>query len=155
MLDKSWAFTRTGPLMLRILETLFYIIISNTQQIIYGAMLFSMYQNAGIVSIFYPMSVFGYAMLEETRPPATYWNLVRKYTTVLLFFKFICNLSILEPYINAEEVKYMTTYLKIGIYDYSNMWHLIMYMSPEIIIICFIMLNEIKLKLIGLFDKIE
>jgi len=155
MLDKSWAFTRTGPLMLRILETLFYIIISNTQQIIYGAMLFSMYQNAGIVSIFYPMSVFGYAMLEETRPPATYWNLVRKYTTVLLFFKFICNLAILEPYINADEVKYMTTYLKIGIYDYSNMWHLIMYMSPEIIIICFIMLNEIKLKLIGLFDKIE
>jgi len=114
-----------------------------------------MYQNAGIVSIFYPMSVFGYAMLEETRPPATYWNLVRKYTTVLLFFKFICNLAILEPYINDKDFKYMTTYLKIGIYDYSNMWHLVMYMSPEIIIICFIMLNEIKLKLIGLFDKIE
>jgi len=29
-LDKSWAFTRTGPLMLRLLETCFYIVISNT-----------------------------------------------------------------------------------------------------------------------------
>lgn len=94
-------------------------------------------------------------MLEETRPHSGYWNLVRTYTTILLFFKFICNLSILEPFINDPTVKLYTVYLKIGIYDYSNMWHLIAYMSPEIIIICFIMSNEIKLKLIGLYHNIE
>jgi len=154
-LDKSWAFTRTWPLFLRITETFFYIIISNTQNFIYFAMIFSMYQNAGIVSIFYPISVFGYAMLEETRPHSDYWNLVRTYTTFLLFFKFICNLAILEPYLESKEFLYVTSYLKVGLYDYSNMWHLTMYMSPEIIIICFIMLNEIKLKLIGLYHNIE
>lgn len=155
MLEKSWAFTRTGPMMLRLLETFFYIIISNTQGFIYFSMIYSMYQNAGIVSIFYPMSVFGYAMLFETRPHSSYWNTVRTYTTFLLFFKFICNLSILEPVINDIAFKKMTTYLKIGLYDYANMWHLIMYMSPEILIICFIMLNEIKLKLLGLYHNIE
>lgn len=154
-LDKSWAFTRTGPLMLRLLETYFYILISNTQIFIYLSMIFSMYQNAGIVSIFYPISVFGYAMLEETRPHSDYWNTVRTYTTILLLFKFICNLAILEPYLESESFLLTTSYLKIGLYDYTNMWHIILYMSPEIIIICFIMLNEIKLKLIGLYTNIE
>jgi len=114
-----------------------------------------MYQNAGIVSVFYPMSVFGYAMLEETRPHSEYWNTIRSYTTVLLFFKFVCNLAILEPYLDSPSFLLMTSYLKIGLYDYSNIWHLTLYMSPEIIIICFIMLNEIKLKLIGLYYNIE
>jgi len=114
-----------------------------------------MYQNAGIISIFYPISVFGYAMLEETRPHSTYWNTVRTYTTILLFFKFICNLAILEPIIESKSFKTTTTYLKVGLYDYTNMWHIIMYMAPEILIICMIMLNEIKLKLIGLYHNIE
>jgi hypothetical protein len=118
-------------------------------------MIFSMYQNAGIVSIFYPIAVFGFAMLEETRPRHDFWNLVRTYTTVLLFFKFICNLSILEPILDSEAFLLYSAYLKIGLYDYTNMWHLTMYMSPEILIICFIMLNEIKLKLMGLFYTIE
>jgi hypothetical protein len=114
-----------------------------------------MYQNAGIVSIFYPISVFGYALLEETRPHSDYWNTVRNYTTFLLFFKFVANLAILEPYMESRSFKMTTTYLKVGLYDYTNMWHIIMYMYPEILIICMIMLNEIKLKLIGLYYEIE
>jgi hypothetical protein len=104
--------------MLRILETLFYIVISNTQNFIYVAMIFSMYQNAGIVSIFYPISVFGYAMLEETRPHSSYWNTVRSYTTVLLFFKFVCNLSILAPYLESKSWLLFASYMKVGLYDY-------------------------------------
>lgn len=49
-------------------------IISNTMNTAYFAMVFSLFTNAGIVSIVYPFLVFGYALLEETRPSQKFWN---------------------------------------------------------------------------------
>ena len=118
-------------------------------------MLLSMFQNAGIISIFYPIAVFGYALMEETRPRNSFWNLVRAYTTVLLFFKFVMNLSMLEEYMAGDDFLYWESLLKIGIYDYTELKDLIQYMMPEILIISLIMLNEIKLKLLGLYFEIE
>ena len=154
-MHKSWDFTRTRPMLMKLVETSFYIGISQTQNFIYASMIFSMYQNAGIISLIYPISVFGYAMLEETRPRKEFWNFVRVYTTGVLFFKFIMNLSIMEQYMESEAFTYWTALLKIGIYDYPRLIDLTMYMAPEILIISFIMLNEIKLKLLGLFHEIE
>ena len=45
--------------------------------------------------------------------------------------------------------------MKLGIYDYGDLSDLVWYMIPEILIITFIMLNEIKLKLSGLYYQIE
>jgi hypothetical protein len=114
-----------------------------------------MYQNAGIISVAYPIMVFGYAMLEETRPRKEFWNIVRVYTTIVMFFKFIMNLSYMEEMMQGDAFIYWTALLKIGIYDYPDLFDLTMYMAPEILIISFIMLNEIKLKLLGLFHEIE
>lgn len=67
-LKMSWDFTRTLPLMLHLIETFFYILISQSQSLIYLFMITSMYMNAGIISIPYPIAVFGWAILEEKRP---------------------------------------------------------------------------------------
>lgn len=48
-------------------------------------------------------------------------------------------------------VKY-SAYIKIGIYDFKDLGNLVLYMMPEILILCFLMLHEIKLQLIGLYD---
>lgn len=154
---KSWEFTRTGAILMRLVETFFYIMISQTQNIIYMSMIFSMYQNAGIISLPYPLSVFGYAMLEETRPRKEFWRYVRWYTTVILFFKFSMNLSLVEEFTENGDnnFTYFKTLVKIGVYDYKNIMDMTFYMMPEILIICFIMLNEIKLKLLGLYYEIE
>jgi len=93
---KTWEFTRTFPMMIRMIETFFYILISQTQTLIYFSMILSMYMNAGIISLIYPIAVFGYALLEETRPRKEFWSFIRVYTTVLLIFKFLMNLSIFE-----------------------------------------------------------
>jgi hypothetical protein len=45
--------------------------------------------------------------------------------------------------------------LKLGIYNYENLWWLIVYMIPEILILTLIMLNEIHLRLIGLYYRDE
>jgi hypothetical protein len=62
----TWEFTRPWSMVYHYIETFFYIIISQSSNITYFAMIMSMYQNAGIISIFYPIAVFGYAMLEES-----------------------------------------------------------------------------------------
>ena len=61
------------------------------------------------------------------------------------------NLSIWESFLENDSVKFYLSLLKIGIYDYESFSSLFFYMVPEILIICFIKLNEIKLKLLGMY----
>lgn len=42
-------------------------------------------------------------------------------------------------------------YLKIGLYDKKGLYEILRYMSPEIFILTFLMLNDIQLRLIGLY----
>ena len=44
---------------------------------------------------------------------------------------------------------------KIGLIDYIDLFKLTMYMLPEVMIISLVMLNEIALKLNGLYYEIE
>lgn len=152
---RTWGFTRPWSMMFKLIETWFYMIVSNTQNLIYLCMIFSMFENAGLISLVYPVAVFGYALLEETRPRKEFWNFARLYTTVLLFFKFLVNLSVFGDFMSQPAFLEVTGYLKPGIYDFDSLPRLVVYMLPEILIICFIMLNEIHLKLIGLFYDIE
>ena len=118
-------------------------------------MILSMYINAGMISVIYPIAVFGYALIEETRPRKEFWIFIRTYTSFLLVFKFIVNLSILGPVMDTNLFIFLQGYLKIGIFDYDDLGPLIMYMTPEILILVFLMLHEIHLKLIGLYYLIE
>ena len=150
-LQKTWEFTRGGPLVLRFIETFFYILISNTQNIIYLSMIYSMYENAGIISLFYPIMVFGFAALEEVGPTGSFWDTVRRYTVVLTIFKFVLNIEWFGEWLRTPTVVRYVALLKIGIYDYDKLSDLFAYMLPEILIITFLMLNEIKMKLLGVY----
>lgn len=110
-----------------------------------------MYSNAGLISLPYPIAVFGYALLEENRPRKEFWDYVRIYTIFVLFLKFAMNLSIFEATLQSESYKLWSAYLQIGIYDYPTLIEIVGYMIPEIMIISFIMLNEIYLNLVGLY----
>ena len=46
-------------------------------------------------------------------------------------------------------------YLKLGFHDYDDVFDRFLYFSPEILITALIMLNEIRLKLYGLYYVIE
>ena len=99
--------------------------------------------------------MFGYALLEETRPKIGYWDFIFQYTIVLLSIKFVINLSVLGKILNNPTFLLVNAYMKIGIYDHSNSWATIVYMLPEIIILALCILNNIKLKLIGLYYRVE
>jgi len=91
-MKKTWEYTRTYSMFWRYIETLFYILISNTENFTYFAMLLSMYTNAGLITFFYPMSLFGYALLNEVRPSYKYWRIILTYSIIILTIKFSCSL---------------------------------------------------------------
>lgn len=95
--------------------------------------------------------VFGYALLEEVRPKKEFWTVVRFYTIIILMFKFTLNMTMFADFLQSDGFKKYSGFIKIGIYDYKEMDKLVVYMMPEILIICAIILNEIKLKLISLY----
>jgi hypothetical protein len=86
-MPKTWEFTRPAAMVLRFVETLVYICVSNSHNLVYLAMILSAFTNAGLLSLFYPIMVFGSGMLAETRPRKEFWDLIRNYNTFLLVVK--------------------------------------------------------------------
>jgi hypothetical protein len=154
-LPNSWKFTRPFSMVFKLIETLFYIVISNTHNLIYFCCIFSMYQNAGLIGLVYPFSIFGFALLEETRPRKEFWIFLMNYTIVLMTLKFILNLSIFGDILGSETFLLFNGYLKFGFYDYDNFGDLFLYMLPEILILALIIVNEIHQRLIGLYYVTE
>jgi hypothetical protein len=98
-MQRTYAFIGTCSILMKNLETLFYILISNTDNLIYLSMIYSMFQNSGIISLIYPFMIFGYALLEETRPHRHFWDFCRIYTIILLSAKFTMNLSVFGEFL--------------------------------------------------------
>ena len=68
---------------------LFHIIVSNTVFIWYIIMITAHIMNGSFISMFYPFSIFIYALLEERRPKKKYWIVVIYYSAITLVLKFI------------------------------------------------------------------
>lgn len=49
----------------------------------------------------------------------------------------------------------MAGWIKLGLYSYKNWTSSILYMIPEILILTFLMLNDVYLRMIGLFFQTE
>ena len=197
---RSWEFTRTCSMIQRISYTLFLIMISKMQYIIYICMIFSTFENAGLITITYPFMIFGFALLEETRPTPRFWSFLKIWTTGVLFIKFFYNIRWEDIYENAHHValsahtgkattvagaiadkglgvavswlhdiiknvnhkvvdkSVLLGYLKLGLYRYDKpgeLTDLVLYILPEVAILCFLMINSIYLRLIGYKNKSE
>ena len=118
-------------------------------------MVYSMYTNAGLVTLFYPIAVFGYALLDEVRPSYKFWNVVMTYSLVLLCFKFMCSIEFFWNIVTQEPAQYYIELFKVGLVEYQSFGEMMAYIMPELMIISLIMLNEIKLKLLGLYWETE
>ena len=91
---------------------------NNFDYFIYLMMIINHMYNNSLLSIFYPISIFCYALLENPRPKKNYWQICLFYTIFILVIKFIFKLKLFSSLINqnkySEFVKNLYTY-KIGI----------------------------------------
>ena len=85
---RAKAYLDSGYLFSEYMFTFMKIIASNVHGIAYFLMILSMINNAGALSVIYPLAVFGYALLEETRPGKGFWRFMIFYTIFVLVVKF-------------------------------------------------------------------
>lgn len=118
-MKKTWEYTRFSSMIFRYIETLFYIIISCTENLTYLSMIYSMYTNAGLITMFYPMVLFGYALLNEVRPNYKFWRMVLTYSIIILTVKFICSLQAIRDELKKDDLKYWVNFLQLGIVEHD------------------------------------
>jgi len=61
--------------------------------------------SASLISTFYPMTIFCYALLEYPRPHKRYWKICLYYTFLVLFLKLILTLDLYTIFIEKEQYK--------------------------------------------------
>jgi hypothetical protein len=82
-------FISCGNLTIRYLSLFMEILITYSEYLCYFFMIVSMMVSAGLLTLFYPLIVFGYALLEETTPSKGCWYLILIYTMFLILTMFI------------------------------------------------------------------
>lgn len=67
-------------------------------------MICDMMKNAGLVSLIYPLVVFGYALFEEVNPRKKFWYAIMIYTEVLILIKFLFQLSFWDAILSETQL---------------------------------------------------
>ena len=129
--------------MCRCLAAIFRGCINHIAIIAYACMLTSMYTNAGIVSMAYPFAVFGYALLEETRPGKKFWRRILTYSLVVLFLKYVVNIKMINEVMSATSLPFANGFIKFGLHHLEQTKDLVWHMLPEMMIVTSILCHEI------------
>ena len=66
---------------------------SNLDIVAYFLMIINAIISPGILTLVYPLSVFGYAVIEETRPGPAFWYFILLYTQILLIVEVVFSLN--------------------------------------------------------------
>ena len=80
---------RFAKIITAYIRLLFEIIATYSDSICYILMIVSMMKNAGLISILYPLVVFGYSLMEEINPRKRIWYMLMIYTELLILAKFV------------------------------------------------------------------
>ena len=89
-LNQQTTFFKMFVRYLKLIQEFFQ---SSLEIMSYLFMIYTCIKNPGIVTLVYPLSVFGYALMEETRPSKHYWYFIMLYTQILLITEFILSLN--------------------------------------------------------------
>lgn len=82
-------FLQCGNMTIRYLSLHIEILVTYSEYVCYFLMIVAMMVSAGIITLFYPLIVFGYAILEETTPSSKCWYSMLIYTVCLILVMFV------------------------------------------------------------------
>ena len=141
------------------------------QFVVYFMMILNHIQNASLISMVYPLSIFCYAIFEYPRPSKGYWKLCLLYSIIILALKYILQLKLFveifgydPPTEGNDEIssKYETIitnleYYKIGFKYLKTTYgaEFFNYIVFDALIIIFLLLNNLLLIINGLWNKRE
>ena len=147
-------------LIKKIFSQLISFLENNFDYLIYIIMIINHCYNCSILSMFYPISVFCFALLENPRPKKTYWQICFYYTLSLLSLKFIIQLKIFNSIMDKKQysdiIKKLYNY-KIGTryFDEGFSSDFFKYIFLDAFILLLLSLNKNILISSGLWEKRE
>lgn len=92
-MKRTQDFMKFGQVASGYFSLIFQIFATYSDSLCYLLMIISMMKNAGLVSLIYPVVVFGFAIMEEINPKKKFWYAIMIYTEVLILVKFLFQLS--------------------------------------------------------------
>ena len=103
-----------------LLQNVFYLTLSffihNFNSICYFVMILNHIISASIPTLFYPISILCFALIEYPRPNRIYWSVCIYYTVFLILIKFIIQIKIITLIVPEEDYEY---YINYYLYDYK------------------------------------
>jgi hypothetical protein len=127
------------------------IIVSNTENLWYLFMIIAHIENGTLLSMVYPISIFAYALLEESRPKYTYWLFMIIYTSWVLFWKYIFQSFPLREWI-SESFNNDLKSMRLGLHvRASSERSFLSFYIFEILILMFCIIHVLKIISIGLW----
>lgn len=134
-----------------------YFFISNSDALVYFFFFLNHFMYGSVESIIFPLSVLGYAILENPRPSPKYWRIMLFYSQLVFFVKFSLQLPFWdllfdEPCFNNFQDPY-----KLGFNCASNTYSgdLFNYILYDVLVMLTIILHEYYLINIGLSPYVE
>lgn len=128
-----------------------YVLASNTQSLVYILFLINHFKYANLESLVFPMSLFGYAMLEFPRPRIKYFRIMLVYTSCVLLFKFLFQLKILKriDFIKQYKDPYTIGFKPVPDSEFLN------YILWDALLLFCLLCREYYMIRIGMWEKIE
>ena len=126
----------------------------------YLLMIINHMHSASLISSFYPLTIFCYALIEHPRPAKAYWKICLYYTFCILFLKLLSTLKIYTLFIDEDTFVGFLTDLdnyKIGLKYCSQTLskEFFSYIIFDILVIIFLMININILVMNGIYNKRE
>jgi len=133
---------------------------NNFNWVCYFSMILSHILTGHIITLFYPISILCYALLENPRPKKKYWLICLYYTITILCIKFAIQLKFFSIFIEEkyfQQLRNLINTYRIGFYHYDSGYsgEFFLYIFPESLILTSILIYRNILITDGLWDVTE
>lgn len=103
-MKRTLEFLRFGHMLKCYFGLFLEVLCSYSDMLCYFFMIVSMMRSAGFITLGYPFTVFGYALMEEFKPKRKFWYTLLIYTECILLVKFLFQLSFWELFLTDESI---------------------------------------------------
>ena len=140
-----------------IFSELFSYFLNNFHWLCYLIMLINHIISASLLTLFYPLTIFCYALLEYPRPKKFYWRMILLYTVILLVIKFIIQIELLRSNKSFNDFITILDNYKIGlkIYESNFSSEFLIYILLDALVLIFLLINDYLLISRGIWLKRE
>ena len=131
--------------------------VSYSELFCYFMMLLATLMKAGLLYMVYPISIFGYCMLEEQRPGKIYWYSILAYTSFLIILNFAIQLQLWDSALSPERYEELKSFFDrniLGLHkiEGDNFGSTFLFYFPEIFVLFTVLIHIQKESLSGVFN---